>query len=170
MPSLLDNVKRIVPITAVGTHSTFRLLCPIELRSLLRAKKGETSTSLTVTRWQLPLRSCWAVTIHKTQGLTCHNGLSVHLESAKSWPGGAYVAVSRVCRLRDLFISGDRLNMTHFKSDIRLIKEYERLKALANKLESDNAELESPTSTMTTPPPLLSSNVYGVQVSGNPYG
>ena len=52
-------------------------------------------------RAALPLRLCWALTVHKCQGLTCHEGCIVNLETAKprspiAAMGLAFVAWTRV--------------------------------------------------------------------------
>jgi ATP-dependent DNA helicase PIF1 len=46
------------------------------------------------TRRQVPLKLCWAITIHKSQGLTI-DCLDVNLDGTERNPGQAYVAVSR---------------------------------------------------------------------------
>ena len=126
MPSLLDQygIPRVVPITAIASRYAFPLTCNSDGRGV----------SMEVKRWQLPLKVSWALTIHKTQGLTCENGLIVDIAKCKR-PGSAYVAVSRVRRLDDLFITDQRLTCDSFRCDNALIKEYDRLTRLAQETQ-----------------------------------
>jgi len=61
-------------------------------------------------RRQFPMRLAWAVTIHKSQGMTLARA-SVNLANCRRTPGQAYVAVSRLAELEGLNIerweSGD---------------------------------------------------------------
>lgn len=64
-----------------------------------------TSGSETLSRTQLPLRLAWAVTIHKSQGLTLES-VFVDLATRERQAGSLYTALSRVRRLQDLHVSG----------------------------------------------------------------
>ena len=55
-------------------------------------------------RLQLPLKLAWAVTIHKSQGLTL-NKLTVDIGKKEFSAGLTFVAISRVRRLTDLLLN-----------------------------------------------------------------
>lgn len=54
-------------------------------------------------RTMTPLRLCWAMTIHKSQGLTLEN-VNLHLGSKENSPGQTFVGISRVKKLACLNI------------------------------------------------------------------
>ena len=82
-PSLTASVPRCVPI------------CPI---TQISQNIGHTCE-----RQQLPLKLAWAMTIHKSQGLTLKKAW-IDLGPSENSPGMTYVALSRVKRLQDLII------------------------------------------------------------------
>ncbi|CAD2222945.1 hypothetical protein ADEAN_001050100 [Angomonas deanei] len=65
-------------------------------------KKKDTGNNIIATRWQLPLRLAWAVTVHKSQGLTIPK-LEIDMKKFFS-PGQAYVALSRGKELKDIHV------------------------------------------------------------------
>ena len=61
------------------------------------------SGATTSERHQLPLKLCWGLTIHKSQGLTLPNAI-IDIGVKESVTGLSYVAISRVGKLSDLII------------------------------------------------------------------
>ena len=53
------------------------------------------TTSENLERHQIPLKVCWGITIHKSQGLTLPNAF-IDIGAKKSIAGLAYVAISRI--------------------------------------------------------------------------
>ena len=91
-------------------------------------------------RQQLPLKLCYAMTIHKSQGLTLQKA-TVDLGKQESVPGLAYVALSRVRQLQDLAVvpmSFERLTaVKRHKSFLYRIDEEKRLAQLASVTEME---------------------------------
>lgn len=80
---------------------------------------------------QLPLRLAWAITVHKSQGMTLDH---VEVDLSKSFaPGMGYVALSRVRSLSGLYLRG--INRTAFSVD-PLVREYD------SHFREQSAELE----------------------------
>src|ERR1041384_2037182 len=73
---------------------------------------------------QFPLQNAFALTVHKTQGLTLPH-TTVSLDTSMFANGQAYVAMSRATSLHNLDIT--HFDITSIKADKDMIKEYERL-------------------------------------------
>jgi hypothetical protein len=67
-------------------------------------KEFQGRCSTPVCRTQVPLQLAWAITIHKAQGKTL-SSVEAQLDKTAAHSGSAYVALSRVRRLKDLFLS-----------------------------------------------------------------
>jgi len=81
-------------------------------------------------RIQFPLQNAFALTVHKTQGLTLPH-ITLSLDESIFAKGQAYVAMSQVPSWYKLKITS--FNINSIKSDKRVLKEYERLEKLYNK-------------------------------------
>ena len=100
-PSILTEHPGCVPIIPLTNHSE------------LHGSSYE--------RQQLPLRLSWAITIHKSQGLTLDKAW-IDLGNSEKFIGLAYVAISRVRKLNDMIIEPMTLERLH---DIKNRKDFE---------------------------------------------
>jgi hypothetical protein len=73
----------------------------------LDAESGSIKSEIVGSFWQFPLRLAWAITVHKSQGLTFSKAI-IDVGSAFA-PGQVYVALSR-CRSLDGIILGSEIN------------------------------------------------------------
>jgi len=84
-----------------------------------------------MTRTMLPLRLAFAITFHKSQGMTIVR-VVVNLGDAESHPGGTFTALSRVPGFANLAlekaVNHDRLGRLVHSRAIQIRKEYERRK------------------------------------------
>ena len=81
---------------------------------------------------QIPLRLAWAITVHKSQGMTLENAV---MDLSRSFePGQGYVALSRVKTWQGLFLTG--ANETTFQVEPLALKADVRFKELS-KLSED---------------------------------
>src|SRR5947207_11686297 len=78
-------------------------------------------------RMQLPLQNAFALTVHKTQGLSLQN-VTISFDSDMFCAGQAYTALSRARQLQDVSIAS--LDWSAFKVDQESVEEYVRLKGL----------------------------------------
>ena len=74
-------------------------------------------------RQQLPLKLAWAVTIHKSQGMTLSRAI-LRLDDTFAF-GQAYVALSRLSSFDGLFIEGDNIDASHVRADPEVTNFYE---------------------------------------------
>ena len=84
---------------------------------------------VSASRSQFPLQNAFALTVHKTQGLTLPD-VSLCLDSQIFAFGQAYVSLSH-CSKWDVEINS--LSIDAFKVDPLMVKEYERLEEIAAK-------------------------------------
>ncbi|KAK3925607.1 ATP-dependent DNA helicase [Frankliniella fusca] len=78
-----------------------------------RILKSWTVNNIYCTRFQFPLTLAYAITVHKSQGLTLSRAV-LHFDSSEIMPGMFYVAMSRLRKKTDLMISGASVNSPLF--------------------------------------------------------
>ncbi|KAK3909851.1 ATP-dependent DNA helicase PIF6 [Frankliniella fusca] len=81
---------------------------------ITRIMKSWSVSNIYCTRYQFPLTLAYAITVHKSQGLTLSKCV-LHLDNPEIMAGIFYVAMSRVTAKSDLMISGSSVNSPLFK-------------------------------------------------------
>ena len=119
------STKKLYPIVEFANSKTFTI-SPEEwllekFDAETRVNKVEASIS------QIPLILAWAITIHKSQGLTLDK-ISCDLSDSFS-PGQSYVALSRARNLEGVFI--ESLNFSKINADANAINFYKKIKNYA---------------------------------------
>jgi hypothetical protein len=89
---------------------------------------------------QLPLILSWAITIHKSQGLSIDNAL-IDIGNSIFEYGQTYVALSRVKSLNGLYLTGVKANK--IKANPIVIKYYKTLKEKINENNCKNEVIEN---------------------------
>jgi ATP-dependent DNA helicase PIF1 len=84
-------------------------------------------------RYQFPIQNAFALTVHKTQGLTLPH-TTISLDSQMFTTGQAYVAISRAKTWDSLTLTA--LDRDSIKTDEQVITEYNRLQEKYNRLVS----------------------------------
>ena len=79
-------------------------------------------------RTQFPLQNCFALTVHKTQGLTLPK-VTLALDGSIFSTGQAYIALSRCPDWNNVNIS--HLDISAFMTDPNVILEYQRLESIS---------------------------------------
>lgn len=101
----------------------------------------EPSPSITVTREQFPLELAYAITVHKSQGLSL-DCVVAHLGADVFETGQAYVALSRARSLEGLHLLS--FEPSGVRYDEACVKEYSRQRALCTHLGPLEAEPQKP--------------------------
>ncbi|WP_395093021.1 AAA family ATPase [Vaginella massiliensis] len=90
---------------------------------------------------QVPLRLAWAITVHKSQGMTLD---SAYIDLSKAFEKGqGYVALSRLRNLESLYLHG--LNQTALEIDALAMKADKRFQELSHHIDEvlDQEQLQS---------------------------
>ena len=94
-----------------------------------------TINGIPYSRTQLPLQNAFALTIHKTQGLTLSK-VAISFDAGMFAYGHAYTALSRARRWEDVDIID--ICLEAFKADPEAIAEYDRLQAIHDAVMNRN--------------------------------
>jgi hypothetical protein len=87
----------------------------------------------TATITYMPLTVAWALTVHKSQGLTINQPTQIVMEEFFKSPAMVYVAVSRVVNPKDLTIVGGCMGAKHaFSDEVTEVYPEPRLKTLCH--------------------------------------
>ena len=131
-----------------GTTGTVLSFSPIDNMPIVRTTEGKKiklepedwsiendSGKVTATVSQVPLRLAWAITIHKSQGMTLD---AAEIDLSKTFETGqGYVALSRIKNIEGLRLMG--LNPMALRVDPLILHIDERIK-MASKKASDSIE------------------------------
>lgn len=132
-------------IEEIDTDAIF-VKCPDDLQSILVMKAewqnakyainketGEIEESIEGTFTQYPLKLAWAITIHKSQGLTFEKAI---IDANASFAHGqVYVALSRCKNLEGMILSS-RLSLKSIKSDTEVLE-------FSREIESNPPDIEA---------------------------
>lgn len=100
---------------------------------------------------QFPLRLAWAITIHKSQGLTFEKAI---IDAGAAFaPGQVYVALSRCTSLEGMVLQS-RVNSSRLFSDARIV-EFSQRSASSGQLQQELAIAKSITSNLYCFPLLI---------------
>ncbi len=121
------NVNPVIRISGNANYPEGRMIT-IERSSWKIEDDGKIIAEIT----QYPLRLAWAITVHKSQGMSL-DAIEVDLSRAFE-PGMGYVALSRVRTLAGLNILG--INENAFRVNHEVLEYDKHLRELSNKAES----------------------------------
>ena len=100
------------PVLAVAILIEFKNLSALTINGCVPITPivSNATTSENLERHQLPLKLCWGITIHKSDGLTLPNAI-IDIGAKESVSDLAYVAISTVGKLSDLIIEPTTLDI-----------------------------------------------------------
>ena len=106
------------------------------IRYRYNRKTRELDKEVIGTFTQYPLKLAWAITIHKSQGMT-FDRLKLDLSTGVFLPGQLYVALSRVCTLEGLYLTAPiRLHYIKSKPEIdRFLEEYSDIQIISKDIK-----------------------------------
>ena len=118
------------------------------LNPLLWSGGDQKKSKNTYTRTQLPLRLAWAITIHKSQGITIHGKYCLDIGLKELNNGMTYVAFSRATKFSDIGLirafTGSRVNtINNNRGNQVRIKHEKDLELLSRETRIRYKELEN---------------------------
>ena len=125
------------------------------IKKLIRAEsfKVESGGVTAAERIQVPLKLAWALTIHKSQGMTLD---SVIMDISRAFgPGQAYVALSRCTCLKGMILNG--YDRTKIRADGRVLEYYA---ALGDPMAKEALAITPPVSKRLKPTPSPGETFY----------
>ncbi len=139
---VIDTISdKVITITCPGDGTTVDLERMVweNIRYTTNESTKQIEESVIGSFTQFPLRLAWAITIHKSQGLTFEKAV---IDAGDAFaPGQVYVALSR-CRSLEGMILWSKINPSSIEND-RLIVEHEQNKQPVDMLEAELAASRS---------------------------
>lgn len=109
----------------------------IEVETGTWAIEGEGKMLASIT--QIPLRLAWAITIHKSQGMSLD---AAYVDLARAFAfGQGYVALSRVRTLSGLYLGG--INDRALQIDAAVLEKDEKFQAQSSRAQKKHAEMDA---------------------------
>lgn len=142
----------------INDHESGRPLVPV-----FRSTREWTKGSVQLSRTQFPLTVSYAITIHKSQGITVDKAVMNIADKKDFTPGLTYVAISRVKSLYGLLFeeSFDLKRLRTASSETTIMRAADHDRRAAQEIALPDEEL--PTPQLTPPPIIITSHTHSSQ-------